>query len=412
MIRLVADKLKGKVKIPPSKSLLHRALVLASFSKKAVKIHNVNYSNDILATISCLENLGIKMIKENDSITILPSLIHKVSDINAGESGTTLRFMIPYALLQDEEITIDGKNRLKVRPIDDYFPMFEENKVEYVYHDSLPLKLKGRLKAGTYYLKGNVSSQFISGLMLTLPFVKGDSKIIITTKLESKPYVDMTIKICHEFGVEIKEDGNTYYIKGDQEVNISEYYVEGDYSQAAFFLVANALGSEIELEGLRRSNMQGDEQIITILENLGVTFDDKFRAVKRDLHSGVISLAQNPDLAPILGVLASNIKGETKLVDLERLAYKESNRLESTLNLLKCLNVKAEAINNALIISGPADYKVIDEVKSYNDHRIVMSSAIMATLSKEVLIDDIKPVNKSFPNFFTLFVKLGGKVYE
>ena len=238
--------------------------------------------------------------------------------------------MIPYALLQSEEIKIDGENRLKVRPIDDYFKMFKDNDVSYQYDGKLPLTIKGSLKAVIYEMPGNVSSQFISGLLLTLPFIKGDSKIVITTKLESKPYVDMTVKIAKEFGIQIEEDNNVYYIKGEQEVNISSYYVEGDYSQAAFFLVANALGAELKLKGLRRSKMQGDEAIIDILESLGITFDSDFKAIKRDLKPQVISLAQNPDLAPILGVLLSSIEGESRLVDLERLAYKESNRLEST----------------------------------------------------------------------------------
>ncbi len=408
MIKLIGNKLEGVVKIPPSKSLAHRALVLASLAKHEVLIKNVNYSNDILATISCLESLGIEIDKYEDSVLVRPSKVKKVTNLNCGESGTTLRFMIPYALLQSEEISIDGKNRLKVRPVDDYFPMFKQNDVKYKYNGELPLKIKGGIKSGTYKLTAKVSSQFISGLLLVLPFLDGDSKVIVEGKLESKPYVDMTVKIAKEFGIDIIENDQEYIIKGNQEVKLTEYEVEGDYSQAAFFLVANALGAELSLSGLKRSNMQGDEKILDILNNAGVTFDENFKAIKRDLKPTVISLAQNPDLAPILGVFASKVEGVTELVDLERLAYKESNRLESTLELLLNSGVDAKAIdNNKLVIKGPSEYKV-PEVKAYNDHRIVMASAIMAFLTKEVYIDDITPVNKSFPNFFTIYKEIGG----
>lgn len=411
MIKLLANKLKGSVVIPPSKSLAHRALVLASMAKNEVRIDNISYSNDISATISCLENLGIKIEKYKDYVIVKPSKIRKINDINCGESGTTLRFMIPYALLQNEEIKIDGENRLKVRPINDYFPILDSMNVKYNYNDSLPISLKGSLKSGIYELSGNVSSQFISGMLLTLPFIDGDSKIIITTPLESKPYVDMTIKIAKDFGINIIEDKNTYLIKGNQEIKIDNYYVEGDYSQAAFFLVANAIGNELSLKGLKRSNMQGDEAIINILENLGIIFNSDYTCKVRNLHGGVISLAQNPDLAPILGVLASNIDGEVKLIDLERLAYKESNRILSTKEMLEACGVDVIATNNSLTIKGKTNYKT-GHIKAYNDHRIVMASAILASLVHELYIDEIKPVNKSFPNFFNIYKEIGGEVDE
>ena len=411
MIKLSCNELKGKVVIPPSKSLAHRALVLASLAKHEVVVKNISYSNDILATISCLEGLGATIIKQEDSVIVRPSLVKKVHDINCGESGTTLRFMIPYALLQGETIAIDGENRLKIRPIDDYFPMLEQNQVKYQYNGSLPIVLTGHLQSGVYELNGNVSSQFISGLLLVLPFLKGDSKVIIKNKLESKPYVDMTVKIAKEFGINIYEEGNIYTIPGNQEVVAKEYYVEGDYSQAAFFLVANALGANLELVGLKRSKMQGDEAILDILGEFGVKFNEHFETVERKLHPATVSLAQNPDLAPILGVLASSITGTTKLVDLERLAFKESNRILSTKDMLEACGVKVLADDKSLTIIGPTDYQV-GSIKTCNDHRIVMSSAVLSLVCPYVLVDEIKPVNKSFPNFFTIYQNLGGVVNE
>lgn len=411
MIKLSCNELKGKVVIPPSKSLAHRALVLASLAKHEVVVKNISYSNDILATISCLEGLGATIIKQEDSVIVRPSQVKKVHDINCGESGTTLRFMIPYALLQGETIAIDGENRLKIRPIDDYFPMLEQNQVKYQYNGSLPIVLTGHLQSGVYELNGNVSSQFISGLLLVLPFLKGDSKVIIKNKLESKPYVDMTVKIAKEFGINIYEEGNIYTIPGNQEVVAKEYYVEGDYSQAAFFLVANALGANLELVGLKRSKMQGDEAILDILGEFGVKFNEHFEAVERKLHPATVSLAQNPDLAPILGVLASSITGTTKLVDLERLAFKESNRILSTKDMLEACGVKVIADDKSLTIIGPTDYQV-GSIMTCNDHRIVMSSAVLSLVCPYVLVDEIKPVNKSFPNFFTIYQNLGGVVNE
>lgn len=411
MIKLSCNELKGKVVIPPSKSLAHRALVLASLAKHEVVVKNISYSNDILATISCLEGLGATIIKQEDSVIVRPSQVKKVYDINCGESGTTLRFMIPYALLQGATIAIDGENRLKIRPIDDYFPMLEQNQVKYQYNGSLPIVLTGHLQSGVYELNGNVSSQFISGLLLVLPFLKGDSKVIIKNKLESKPYVDMTVKIAKEFGINIYEEGNIYTIPGNQEVVAKEYYVEGDYSQAAFFLVANALGANLELVGLKRSKMQGDEAILDILGEFGVKFNEHFEAVERKLHPATVSLAQNPDLAPILGVLASSITGTTKLVDLERLAFKESNRILSTKDMLEACGVKVIADDKSLTIIGPTDYQV-GSIKTCNDHRIVMSSAVLSLVCPYVLVDEIKPVNKSFPNFFTIYQNLGGVVNE
>lgn len=411
MIKLSCNELKGKVVIPPSKSLAHRALVLASLAKHEVVVKNISYSNDILATISCLEGLGATIIKQEDSVIVRPSQVKKVHDINCGESGTTLRFMIPYALLQGETIAIDGENRLKIRPIDDYFPMLEQNQVQYQYNGSLPIVLTGHLQSGVYELNGNVSSQFISGLLLVLPFLKGDSKVIIKNKLESKPYVDMTVKIAKEFGINIYEEGNIYTIPGNQEVVAKEYYVEGDYSQAAFFLVANALGANLELVGLKRSKMQGDEAILDILGEFGVKFNEHFEAVERKLHPATVSLAQNPDLAPILGVLASSITGTTKLVDLERLAFKESNRILSTKDMLEACGVKVIADDKSLTIIGPTDYQV-GSIMTCNDHRIVMSSAVLSLVCPYVLVDEIKPVNKSFPNFFTIYQNLGGVVNE
>lgn len=407
----ILNNLKGEVVIPPSKSVLHRALILASFSEHNVVINNVNYSLDIKATLNCLESLGINFIKRKDSITVIPSKFKKISDLDANESGSTLRFMIPLMLLLDEEISITGHNELKKRPLDAYIELFNEFNIKYEYDGLLPLTIKGKLEPNTYHLKGDKSSQFISGLLMVLPFLDGDSKVLLTTKLESKQYVDITIKEAREFGILIEEIDGGYFIKGKQKVKINSYTVEGDYSQAAFFLVANCLGADLKLKGLKRPSLQGDEKILYFLEQAGFYLNSDYKVIRKDLKSVCFSLKENPDLAPILGLLLSILPNESKLIDLERLAYKESNRLLSTYELLKQIGVDVRIEDASLVIKHTTNYKE-GFIDTFNDHRIVMTSFISTLLTKTNYINEYSPVNKSFPDFVSIFTNLGGLVYS
>ncbi len=411
MPKLAVDNLVGEVVIPPSKSLAHRAIIASSLADSPSIIKNVSYSKDILATISCLRSLGIEIVTFANSLKVIPHPLKRVSDLNACESGSTLRFMIPLMLLQDEEIKIDGINRLKTRPINDYLNIFADFKIKYEYNNELPLTVKGRLKAGKYYLKGDTSSQFLTGLMLALPLLEGDSEIILTSNLESIEYVNMTIKILDLYGIKILKTAKGYYIKGSQKYQSHDYVIPADFSQAAFFLVANFLGAKIKLKGLELNHLQGDERIISILEEMGASFDSDYLVTSLEPKNIDISLKDEPDLLPILAVAALAIPGETIFRDLKRLEYKESNRILATKELIEAVGGKVEVRDYAMCVSKGNDLRP-NRVKVYNDHRILMAAAILNLLTKEITVDDLKPVNKSFPDFFKIYEALGGKIYE
>lgn len=411
MPKLVVDNLVGEVVIPPSKSLAHRAIIASSLADGPSIIKNVSYSKDILATIFCLRSLGTEIVTFANSLKVIPHPLKRVSDLNAWESGSTLRFMIPLMLLQDEEIKIDGINRLKTRPINDYLNIFEDFKIKYEYNNELPLTVKGRLKAGKYYLKGDTSSQFITGLMFALPLLEGDSEIILTSNLESIEYVNMTIKILDLYGIKILKTANGYSIKGCQKYQSHNYVIPADFSQAAFFLGANFLGAKIKLKGLELNHLQGDERIVSILEEMGASFNSDYLVTSLEPKNIDISLKDEPDLLPILAVVALAIPGVTVFRDLKRLEYKESNRILATKELIEAVGGKVEVRDYAMYISEGNSLRP-NMVKVYNDHRILMAAAILNLLTKEITVDDLKPVNKSFPDFFKIYESLGGKIYE
>lgn len=411
MPKLKMNKCEGVVTIPASKSISHRALICACLADGSSEIKNVTFSKDILATIDCLRNLGQEIIINDDSIVVIPHKILKKGNLNANESGSTLRFMIPLLLMQDEQITITGENHLKKRPISDYFPIFEQNDVEYSYNGELPLKLKGKLKPGKYVMNGNVSSQFISGMLFALPLLDGDSTIILKNELESVSYVDMTIEVCKFFGVTIEKIKEGYFIRGKQKYLARNYTIEGDFSQSAFFLVMNALGAKLELKGLVESHLQGDERILDILRGFGVSFDSRYMVEKIDLKPQVVSLKNEPDLAPVLALFATSIPGKTIFKDLARLKYKECDRLLATKALLEALGANVVAGEDYLEIEG--GNKLHEGfINTYNDHRILMTAAVSTLIVKKVEVDSLEPVKKSFPNFFEIYKQIGGEVDE
>jgi len=279
------------------------------------------------------------------------------------------------------------------------------------------LKVSGKLTSGTYRVRGDISSQFITGLLFSLPILEGNSKILITTKLESKGYIDLTLDILKDFGIEIENNNyKEFNIRGAQKYNSRNYYVEGDYSQGAFFLVAGALGSSIVCYGLNKDSLQGDKVIVDILEAMGCNVEESEEGirVKPSKTKGIEIDASNcPDLVPVLTVLASLSEGETKIVNAKRLRIKEcSDRLHAITKELNKLGADIIELEDSLIISGVNELKG-GEVDSHNDHRIVMALAIAATRAKgDVIINNPRAVEKSYPNFFKDYFKLGGECDE
>ncbi len=389
-IKITPKKLSGTMEIPPSKSYSHRALIAAFLGNgEAV---GVGDSADIRATKACLEAM------------------RKKTRLFANESGSTLRFMIPLALAFNGEVEIEGSKRLMERPLDDYFKIFDEKNISYRMENNT-LFAKGRLTGGEYRIRGDVSSQFITGLLFALPLLDEGSKIVITTQLESRAYVDMTIDVLKKFGVEITESENGYEIKGNQKYSASTYSVEGDYSQAAFFMAMD----NVTAVGMNKESIQGDKAIVDIYKAMGMVIDDiEAGYVRRggDLKNIEVDVSQIPDCVPVLACVMAVSRGEGRIFNAARLRIKESDRLGAITQELKKLGADIFEGEDYLVINGRE--KLSGGVcEAHNDHRIAMALAsISPYCTDEVIIKGAECVNKSMPDFWDRFRSLGGVADE
>lgn len=414
-IKITPSILKGKITVPPSKSYSHRAIIAASLAKGESKISNVIMSNDIIATIDGMKKMGAKI---TDDLVIKGSLVKRKDNvINCNESGSTIRFLLPIALTNNEPITFTGENNLVNRPLDPYIKIFDEQNIVYEKTDkALPLKIFSGLKSGIFNIRGDISSQFITGLLYALPLLKGDSVINITTRLESIGYVDLTIDILNKFGIEIKnEDYKKFIVKGNQTYIPFNYKVEGDYSQAAFWLVAGLLGDKVELLGMNTKSLQGDIQIIEFINLMGgqlLISESLVTSFFSNIKASIIDLSQAPDLGPIITVLAALSEGTTKIINASRLKIKESDRIISITTELNKMGANITPLEDGMIIKGVKRLKGAN-VSSWNDHRIAMALAIASIrCDGDVIIDGFECISKSYPHFLDDFKKLGGVIHE
>ncbi len=399
-IRITPSHLSGTVEIPASKSCAHRALICAALAQGKSVITGVSMSKDIEATIGAMTALGAHFDIDDSAITVTGiSSIPKTADIDCNESGSTLRFIIPVAAALGTEATFRGRGRLPQRPIDIFKRELTRNGT--VFHSQeMPYSIGGNLKGGRYEIEGNVSSQFVTGLIFALPLLDEDSEIVLTSRLESRPYVDITIDILKRFGISIDETENGFFIRGGQKYTPSNEKIEGDYSQAAFFYVANALGADITIENLSENSVQGDRKITEIINH--VCSDGKIGFFKADC-------SDIPDLVPILTVLGAFGSGDSVIFNAERLKIKESDRLETSAALINSLGGNVEITDDGLIIH-PVSAMHGGTVESFGDHRIVMAAAVAASaVEGEVLIRGAEAAEKSYPDFFKDYIKLGGK---
>ena len=310
--KVYPGKLKGDIKIPPSKSMAHRAVICASLGDGISKISNIDFSDDIIATINSMRALGA-IIEEKEEYLEIKGMNYegikanrdydRVVDCN--ESGSTLRFLVPIALAFEGVTRFVGRGNLGKRPLTTYYEIFDRQGIEYSFkEDELDLIVTGTIKPDEFRVKGNISSQFISGLFFTLPLLDGDSKVIITTELESKGYLDLTLSALRDFGIEIiNNDYKEFIIKGNQSYLSRDYRVEGDYSQGAFFLCADALGSNINILDLKEDSLQGDKEVLDILSRMGTEFtinNDSIVGKVEELKSTVIDASQCPDIESLL----------------------------------------------------------------------------------------------------------------
>ena len=408
-------KLGGSVAVPPSKSQSHRAIIAASLAKGKSVISNVIYSEDILATIGAMEKIGVKFIKNPNQLIVNGVSRIGISDdnfIECNESGSTLRFLIPILSLSRQKIVFTGKKSLFQRPLGVYESLFKNMKLQFQKNED-SLIISGSLMPGNYSIPGNISSQFISGLLFAFPLLKGDSKITIVEPYESKKYVDMTLDMLKKSGIEVLESNLTYTIKGNQTYSPIQIKIEGDYSQMAFFAVMGLIGEDIECKNMPFESLQPDFKIMDFIAQTKGQFtkiDNGYQFIKSQTVSGTFDVSQSPDIAPILAILLALSKGTSVIENADRLKLKESNRLLSTYNTLKTLGVKVEMTEDSLIIEGQPDFEggIFD---SYNDHRIVMSiAAASVRCKKQVLIKNAEAVQKSYPDFFEDFKSLGAEI--
>ena len=410
-----ADKLFGEVSPPPSKSILHRYIIGSSLAKGISKIENISFSNDIIATIEAMKKLGAKIEKKDNYLLIDGSktfdkeYLNNNSEIDCNESGSTLRFLFPLSIVKENKILFKGKGKLFKRPLSPYFENFDKYQIKYSHINENEILLDGVLKSGEYQIDGNISSQFITGLLFSLSLVNGNSKIIIKGKLESSSYIDITLDCLSKFGVKIINNSyQEFIIEGNQTYKSGNYKVEADYSQAAFFLVANSIGSDIKINGLNNNSLQGDKKIIDFISKI-----DNWNKNEKLILDG----SETPDIIPILSLKASISKKEIEIINIARLRIKESDRLSATVQELSKLGFDLIEKEDSILINSRKDFNKINNspvyLSSHSDHRIAMTVAIASSCYEdEIILDNLDCVKKSYPNFWEVFLSLGGKIYE
>lgn len=405
-------RLCGTVTAPPSKSAGHRSLICAALSGKSSTVFNCGESNDISATIGALSALGANIKRDGLTVHVQPAeKNNKNVTIDCNESGSTARFMIPVAAaLGAENVTFTGQGRLPERPFDTIAEVLKDNGV-FCSSDRLPMTVTGQLKAGRFRLPGNISSQYISGLLLALSIVPGDSEIVLTSPLQSEDYVLMTVNELRTFGAEIGVFENRFTVSGKTSLNSCDRTVEGDWSQAAFHLCAGAVGGDITVSGLNMNSLQGDSAVVDLLRKFGAEIsvtDSEITVKQKPLHGITINASQIPDLVPILAVTAAFAEGVTNITDAARLRIKESDRLHETATRLEAFGVDVTELDDGLIIKGGKPHGA--DITSANDHRIVMAFSVMAAYCAEnSSIDGCEAINKSYPLFFNDYTSLGGE---
>ena len=399
---------------PPSKSDVHRAVICAALSGGVCTISPVALSEDVKATIGCVEALGAKTALKDNVLTVdgRETFKNKTAELNCRESGSTLRFLIPVAAAGGVSAVFTGSGRLPERPIGVYTDALPEKGVICQTEGGLPLQISGKLQSGVFKIPGNVSSQFITGLLFALPLLDGDSDIVLTSPIQSAGYINMTIRTMSKFGIEVDMTDKGWHVRGKQHYIPTDYTTDGDWSQAAFFLVAGAVGGEVTVQGANIDSSQGDRRIAALLREFGaeVIQDGGSITVKKaPMRAIEISAAQIPDLVPVLAVCACFAEGTTRITDAERLRIKESDRLKTTAALLNSLGGKVKELPDGLEITGVKQLKGA-AVDGCNDHRIVMSAAVCAAgCEGGITCTDAWSINKSYPDFYNDYAKIGGR---
>ncbi len=416
VVHLSPSEVKGSIPAPPSKSISHRAILCAGLCRGNSELIGLGKSQDIEATLRAVEQLCASVSQTKHGINIFGRGGFRTitRPVNCNESGSTLRFLIPLFSLTQQKIHFTGGGRLFDRPQKVYADLFASQGLEF---EQTPdgIEIFGALRAGNYTLPGNVSSQFISGLLFTLPLLERESTLTITGKFESASYVDITRAVLYDFGIKTHQTApNQFKIPGNQRYIPCQYHIEGDYSNAAFLAVLGAICGDIRISSLRENSTQGDAVILDILANCGARFSrngDCVSFVQSRLHGTVIDLADCPDLGPILMVLALFCEGSTTIINAGRLRLKESDRILAMETELKKFGVQICSSDDTIVIT-PSPLRTPNmPLCAHNDHRIVMSLAILALAAKiDARFADAQAVAKSWPEFFLVLHALGADI--
>ena len=407
-VTIYPAKLSGAITPPPSKSQAHRLIIAAALSEGECVISNVAFSQDILATLDAMKQLGAHWEQLTDDRILVrgigsgaPALqADGLPHLDCGESGSTLRFLIPIAIAVAGGGVFTGRGRLMERPQQPYFDLFDQKGIAYTLENGV-LTVRGQLPTGEYALRGDVSSQFFTGLLYALSLLEGDSVVRSTTELESRSYIDMTVDALGCFGVAIADKGGSYEVRGGQRFRSCDCRVEADWSQAGFYYAAKGIGNHVEIQGMNEASAQGDQKIVPYYLNMQQQGDV------------TLDVSDCPDLVPPLAVQAA-LRGEgntTYITNAARLRIKESDRLTSVTTVLCSLGAQVEELADGLVICGKDSLEGGVAIDPFNDHRIAMMTAVAASRCREaVTIHNADCVKKSYPNFWDDYEKLGGAI--
>ncbi len=413
-VRISPKVLCGKVTLPASKSVAHRALICAALAGGKCEIKPFCTSRDIYATVCALKALGAEIKESKSGYTVSGITLKNNVKLNCFESGSTARFLLPVAAALGANAQFIGEGRLPQRPFDCLCEVLSQNGVK-CGSNKLPIDISGIFSGELFTLPGNVSSQYISGILLAAPLMNRDVTIKIEGKLESEPYVDMTVAVMDRFGVKVEKKNDGYFVKGGQRYVPTNVKIEADWSAAAFFMSAAALGGEIALDGLNFASSQGDMAALDVFAAFGaelsIVGDTLFVKKGKELRGITVNAEQIPDMVPAIAATAAFAKGETKILGAARLRLKESDRIATVCSALKAMGVSVTEGADSITISGGTVSG--GKIDGANDHRIVMAFSVAASFAQgETEISHSEAVSKSYPEFFRDFSKIGGKANE
>jgi 3-phosphoshikimate 1-carboxyvinyltransferase len=425
-VRITPSPVSGEVLAPPSKSYTHRAVILASLAAGESTIQNPLLSDDTLYTINACRLLGADIALESDRLKIIGTggqirATHDKQRIFAGNSGGTIRMVASLAALGQTKVIFDGDSRLRQRPIGDLISALQNLGVRarsLNNNDCPPIEIQGGgLSGGEVITRGQVSSQHISSLLMIAPYTKDGIRIKIADGLRSRPYIDITLDVMQAFGVEAEnKDYKEFIVKGGQRYQARNYQIEGDYSSAAYFFAAGAIGGKpITVKNLGTDSMQGDRHFLTILSEMGCSVEHQKEGIKisrnKELSGITIDMGDYPDLVQTVVVVAAHAGGKTTITNIAHLRLKESDRIGDTAAELGRMEIKVNVTENTIVVYGGKPRGA--EIEAHADHRMAMSFSTAALFAEgDSIINGAEAVSKSYPQFFADLKKLGAKIEE